>query len=69
MKTAQSEGRLYVANVNDTVIDPVEDSINCCHSEHIRLACCPVVGEGSPALQGLISAYKASKARSDSLYI
>jgi hypothetical protein len=66
VKTAQSEGRLYVANVNDTVIDPVEDT-NCCHSEHIRLACCPVVGEGSPALQGLISAYKASKARSDSL--
>ena len=66
VNTVQSEGRLYVANVNDTVVDTMEDT-SCCHSEHIRLACCPVVGEGSPALQGLMSAYKASKARADAL--
>ena len=66
VNTVKSEGRLYVANVNDTVVDTMEDT-SCCHSEHIRLACCPVVGEGSPALQGLMSAYKSSKARADAL--
>jgi hypothetical protein len=66
VNTVKSEGRLYVANVDDTVIDPAENT-NCCHSEHTRLACCPVIGEGSPALQGLFNAYKASKARSEDL--
>ena len=60
--THNSEGRLYVANVNDTVLDTHED-VNCCHSEHIRLACCPVVGEASPQLQQKIEKYKKSKRR------
>ena len=61
--THDSDGKLFTANVNDVVLD-TKESVDCCHSDHVRLACCPVVGEGSPELQAVVQKYKLAKVAS-----